>query len=428
MKLRIVVGFTVLLLAATAAAAQTLKGTVTNGTTGKPAANVEVTLISLSQGMSETAHTRTDRSGAFSFDLGGDTGMPHLVRASYQDVNYFKMAPPGVPTADVEIYDAAAKLDGVANSVDVMRVQSDGTALQVLEVYAVQNASRPPRSLNGTRTFDIGLPEGAVIDQAAARAPNGQPISTSPAPVPGQKGRYSFDFPLRPGETQFEIAYHLPYAGQAAVKPVLLHDVQHFVAMLPKSMQFSASGLPFKPMPGADSDANVQVATNVHAGDRVVMNISGTGTLPDENAAAADNNNGPAAGGMSSRGGPGGGLGKPIGTPDPLTTYRWPLLGLLGAVLAAGGVYVATRRPPALASANADEEDELEQPAPLVAVAASKPVKAGNAHSSMLLDALKEELFQLEIEHQQGHISADEYAKAKAGLDETIRRAVTRKQ
>ena len=45
----------------------------------------------------------------------------------------------------------------------------------------------------------------------------------------------------------------------------------------------------------------------------------------------------------------------------------------------------------------------------------------------MLLDALKEELFQLEMEHKQGSISQEEYAKAKAALDQTLERALKRK-
>ena len=45
----------------------------------------------------------------------------------------------------------------------------------------------------------------------------------------------------------------------------------------------------------------------------------------------------------------------------------------------------------------------------------------------MLLDALKEELFQLEMERTQGQISEEEYAKAKAALDQTLARAIKRK-
>jgi hypothetical protein len=44
----------------------------------------------------------------------------------------------------------------------------------------------------------------------------------------------------------------------------------------------------------------------------------------------------------------------------------------------------------------------------------------------MLLEALKEELFQLEMEHKQGHISQQEYEKAKQALDATLARALKR--
>ena len=39
---------------------------------------------------------------------------------------------------------------------------------------------------------------------------------------------------------------------------------------------------------------------------------------------------------------------------------------------------------------------------------------------------MKDELFHLELDRQQGKITADEYAKAKAALDETIKRAISR--
>ncbi len=46
----------------------------------------------------------------------------------------------------------------------------------------------------------------------------------------------------------------------------------------------------------------------------------------------------------------------------------------------------------------------------------------------MILEALKEELFQLEVEHKQGSISQAEYEKAKAALDQTLERAIKRGQ
>ena len=77
---------------------------------------------------------------------------------------------------------------------------------------------------------------------------------------------------------------------------------------------------------------------------------------------------------------------------------------------------------------------ELETPVPestrparsaAPARAAAAAASSGN-HSSMLLEGLKEELFQLEVEHKQGHISQAEYERTKAALDQTLERALKR--
>ena len=61
------------------------------------------------------------------------------------------------------------------------------------------------------------------------------------------------------------------------------------------------------------------------------------------------------------------------------------------------------------------------------APAAAAPVAAANgSRPSMLLEVLKEEIFQLEMEHKQGKISQQEYEKAKAALDGTLERALKR--
>jgi len=46
--------------------------------------------------------------------------------------------------------------------------------------------------------------------------------------------------------------------------------------------------------------------------------------------------------------------------------------------------------------------------------------------SAMLLEGLKEELFQLEVERKQGKITQADYEKAKAALDQTLDRALKR--
>ena len=46
-----------------------------------------------------------------------------------------------------------------------------------------------------------------------------------------RKGRFAFAFPLRPGQTEFQISYHLPYNGKATIDPKLIYPLDHFVVI-----------------------------------------------------------------------------------------------------------------------------------------------------------------------------------------------------
>ena len=108
----------------TFAAAQNITGSVTNGTTGKPSAGDEVTLLSLSQGMQEVGSTKTNAQGKFSMAAPAEQQVPHMVRVTHGGVNYFPQGGPlmpGATTAAVTVYDTAKKLDGVSQTVEVDR-------------------------------------------------------------------------------------------------------------------------------------------------------------------------------------------------------------------------------------------------------------------------------------------------------------------
>ena len=219
------------------ASAQTLTGTVKNGTTNKPAAGDDVVLLSLSKGMQESGRTQTDAKGTFSLKLDNATN-PHLVRVIHQGVTYHRMAPPGTTSVEVEVYDVAKKVAGISVTADVMRFQAQGSELQGIRLFAVNNASDPPRTQMSDQSFEFYLPDGAQVDQSMAMTAGGQPINSAPVPQK-QKNRYAFVFPLRPGETQFQVSYHMPYSGEASFDPKTLYGAQHFVVVLPKTMQFS---------------------------------------------------------------------------------------------------------------------------------------------------------------------------------------------
>jgi hypothetical protein len=241
-----------------------------------------------------------------------------------------------------------------------------------------------------------------------------------------EKNRYAFLFPLRPGETEFQVSYHMPYSGEANFDPKALYGAQHFVVVLPKTMQFTAGpGSTFQSMQDPrQSDSVVQVASNTNIGQVLAFKISGTGTMAEP--AEDTQGGGSPVGGAQTSGAvagrdsrPGGGLGPPIDAPDPLEKYRWYILGGFAIVLAAGAIYIATRSKTATIPDFAPVDVELSELPP-----APKPRPADR--TALLLDALKEEIFQLEVEHKQGRISQQEYEKAKAALDKTLERAVKR--
>ena len=428
----IIAGLTLTLLLASLAAAQTLTGTVKNATTGKPAAGDDVVLLSLTQGMEESARTKTDGKGNFSLKL-DNAQSPHLVRAIHQGVTYHRMAPPGTTSVEVEVFDASKKIDGISVVADIMRIQAAQGQIEIVREFGVQNSSKPPRTQMDERNLEFYIPDGAQIiaDSATATTENGNPLKTAPVPE-GEKNRYSFIFPLRPGLTRFEVAYQMPYTGSANLDPKSQYPLEHFVVMTPKAMQFTAAatsaGYKLINYPN-EPDASVQVASNFKPGQNLAFKISGEGTLSDPQEAGGASQ-GETASAPPSGNRPGGGLGPPIDAPDPLQKYRWPILGGLGALLVFGAVFVAARQQSAGRAGRAKlttiEDSESDYELPDAQASRRSPLTARRSSSSMLLEGLKEELFQLEVEHKQGQISQQEYEKTKAALDQTLQHALKR--
>jgi hypothetical protein len=185
-------------------------------------------------------------------------------------------------------------------------------------------------------------------------------------------------------------------------------------------MNFKADGSLFA-NGGEEKGMSIFVAHNVAAGAQLAFSVSGTGQIPREvqegdagaqaaNATASDNR-------------PGGGLGKPEEAPDPLHAYRWWIIGGLAAALVVGAVVVVNQRPRSGARLPSTAAGSIHSAS---LQAAAPPSKVANR--SLFLDAMKEELFQLETDRLQGKISDADYQQAKAALDLTMKRALERSQ
>lgn len=420
--------FAAMLLCAASANAATLTGTVTNRTTNKPSAGDTVAVINTSQSMDEIAKATSDAKGAFHVEV--PDGGQILLHITHAGAEYFKSVPPGTSTTDIDVYDSAMKIDGVTGEALIVSVQTDssGATLNVVESFVLQNASAPARTLYGGDTLAFTLPKGATITGTQASAPGGLPTVVKIRTVDADSGQYAFTFPVRPGETNMEVAYSLPYSGKQtlAVKlPMPLHDV---AVMMPKSMQFSAASSFQQISP----DPNVQSydAHQPPPGQPVEFTVAGMGQLPqsggqgggDQSAASQQQTGGPR---------PGGGLGVPVDPGDnnsPLSKYKWWIVGGLGLVLAAGAG-VMLKNSPATATAGAGHEpipdfanmDAAPRSTP-IAFRQTEPLAAPNP----LLQTLKDELFELETDRLSGRITPEQYAEQKAAFDVMLRRALQR--
>jgi hypothetical protein len=321
-------------------------------------------------------------------------------------VHYFKSAPPGTTTADITVYDAATQLENIVVDARVFHLQASAGRLDVSDMYVLKNESQPPRSRIGNQTFAMTLPDGAEMGEASLTGPSGMPLTVAPVPS-GVKNQYAFDFPIRPGETRFEVTYKLPYSGsyEFAITPET--RLNELGVLLPKSMKFTGVSSGF----AQDSDeAGLAVffAKNMAANQPVKFSVSGVGLIADNAQGAGDAQ-------------PAGAAATPSSGGASVTNLQ-----ISGAVMFVilVGAFVLWRKAAAAKSAG---QSTGGRPVPASKARAQAQTPSAKAAPADMLDVLKDELFQLETDRVNGKISQEEYEKTKAGLDTLFRRQMKKK-
>jgi hypothetical protein len=418
-KFLVLTGAASLLIASVVAQATQVTGTVTNKTTGKPAAGDTVVLVDVQAGMGEVAKATTDAHGHYALNKPGNS--PYLVRVMHQGAGYFIGAPEGGGPGDISVYDVAAKVDGVGIDEDVLGMESANGQLQITERYILHNNATPPRTQWSPRSFQIVLPAEAVVAGVAVQRPGGLPTSVKLDPD-GPKGHYSFNLPIQPDEgdkgTLFQIEYSVPYSGaKYTFKPEVTLPARTVWVVLPKSMTFAGAGFQSSPQ---DPGVQTFVAKNAVPGKAMEFTVSGSGSMPREAQGGAGGQQSADNGSQdtSTPGNqPGGGLGAPIATPDPLSKYKWWILGALALLMAAAAAFLL-RKPAGSPSAATIPVNPNAVPLPSFTPAANR--------NTALLSVLKDELFALESEKIAGTLPLAEYTELKAALETVLRRALKR--
>ena len=421
----------VALLTASTASAGTVNGTVVNRTTGKPTPNVDLTLLSPTQGMREIASAKSDAQGRFTATSDAIGMGPVLIRATYHDVSFNTFLPPGRPEVEVEIYEISSDPKTISVPSHVVIFQPQGDRLVGAEEYSIQNASQPPAAYFRTEgNFDFAIPENGTIGQVTTTSSMGMPVNQ--AAIDKGKGRFAIAYPFRPGQTNVRLSYELPYPNNAAtLKLPAAYPGMKLLVVAPPGVTVTGDGLT-----SAGQEQGMMVFTHDPLAPKTALSVSLSGVGSPQSAAGAGQgqDNPPQEG--NSRTGP-----EVTAAPSRLDDFKWYLFGGLAALFAMGAILL-TRKQVVVAEGSADDaapsvkpaksttpskskkSPPLPQPTPSAAPANSNSSKAAAAieqQVSVSMDSLKDQIFRLELRRQAGTISEEDYAREKAQVEKLLR-------
>jgi len=426
---------------AAAAHAGTLSGTVINRTTGKATPNIDLTLLSPTQGMRELGSSKSDAQGHFTSTNDAIGTVPVLVRATYHDVSYNTFAPPGRLSVEVEIYELSKDIKTVSIVNHIIIFQPGKDKLIGAEEYIVRNASQPPQAYFRTEgNFEFAIPEKATLQQVSTVNATG--MSVQQASIDKGKGHIGIAYPFRPGDTSIRLSYEMPYSASATtLKLTAVYPGVNTLVVVPPGVTVTGDGLT-----AAGQEQGMFLFTHAPLAAKASFSVKLSGVAAPQAAdAGAGDGQGAGQSGMPQEGNSRTQTQDVQAVPGRLSEFKWPLLVLLLAGFAGLAILLSRKKVVVVQGPG----DEVEAPtssagqkksakakaAPAAALApaadasttsASAAVLAAsvasvNAHVNSSLDTLKDEVFRLELRKQAGTISDEDYAREKTRVEKLLR-------
>jgi hypothetical protein len=200
-----------LLLAPSACLLGQISGFVTNDTTGMPQMGVVVTLIHPGEnGMQTLATAKSDADGTFKIDAQVPPP-PALLQATYQDVQYNQVLPPNAPTTGVrlKVYNSTSAAGASISQQHLVVLEPGQDGIRFNETFLVQNTGKTTLLDPVKGSVQFFLPKAAQGAKVTVEAPGGMPITRAPEKT-AQADVFKVGYPVKPGETVYEVAYVLP--------------------------------------------------------------------------------------------------------------------------------------------------------------------------------------------------------------------------
>jgi hypothetical protein len=291
-----------------------VNGTVTNVTTGKPQPGVIISLVQPGQnGMQTIGSAKSDADGKFTIDKDLPPG-PALVQALFGGATYNTMLQPGAPTTGVavKVFDSTSNPEIGKAGQHMILLEPGPSGVQVSETFLFDNRSQLTFSDPAKGSVQFYQPKGAAKPQVTINAPGGMPIPRE-AEKTAQPGVFKINYPIKPGQTRFDVSYTLPVTDTYDGKTL---DVPTFL-VTPQSVKLAGDGI---------DDLGEEPQTRAHTyrvrSASFTVKMEGTGSLRTAEAPADEDNGSPKI---------------EIAPARVYTRMGW-VLGLTFAILALGGV------------------------------------------------------------------------------------------
>ncbi|MBZ5577012.1 MAG: carboxypeptidase-like regulatory domain-containing protein [Acidobacteriia bacterium] len=270
-------------LAVCAPALAAISGTVINGTTGQPQPGAAVTLMTMgAAGPEETGGATADAQGKFSLNAQVSAQGPTLLRATLDGVTYTQIIPPGTPSEGVtlQIYNASKDPGPAKVSKHLIFFDPTDKGLVINEAYLFSNSGKTAWNDPANGTLRFFLPAGAQGKvQINATAPGGMPLPES-ALKTDKADIYKVNFPVRPGETRFDLNYTTPYTAGAPYAGKIASRDDNTYLIVPKGVTLTGDNL-------SDMGQEPRTEAHLYGLKDTAFKISLTGTA-QPSAADAD--------------------------------------------------------------------------------------------------------------------------------------------
>lgn len=270
-----------------------IDGTVMNRTAGKPQPAVSITLVKPgTQGMQTLGTAVSDHSGRFRFENDQPGGGPQLLQANYKGVNYNKLITPNVPTSgvDLDVYEATKSPSVARIAQRMLLIEPSSSRINVNETLILQNGGTTTFNNDTLGAIRFYLPPAANGQvHISARGPQGMPLPR-PAEKTEQNDIFKVQFPVKPGETEFQIAYVLPVGSPFTFqgRVVNIDGMPSGPLRLIAPSAVTLAGTDIQPV-GTEPTTKASIY-NVISANNFAVSITGTGALHNTGELASGDN------------------------------------------------------------------------------------------------------------------------------------------